>query len=98
MGDSPVDLHMAEGIPNPNVILRIGFLNRNTQENLIKYKVGADRWLFILQVSLPVVWIHIIFNAVPAGSNILGQYGSGSGVWWPEITKILQLNPSFFKK
>ncbi len=42
MGDSLGDLIMAEGIPNPNVILKIGFLNRNTQENLIKYKVGAD--------------------------------------------------------
>jgi hypothetical protein len=39
---------MAEGIPNPNVILKIGFLNKNTEENLIKYKVpgtvGADGW------------------------------------------------------
>ncbi len=42
MGDSLGDLHMAEWIPSPNVILKIGFLNRNTQENLIKYKVGAD--------------------------------------------------------
>ncbi len=33
---------MSEGISNPNVILKIGFFNRNTQENLIKYKVGAD--------------------------------------------------------
>jgi hypothetical protein len=33
---------MAEGIPNPNVILKIGFLNKNTEENLIKYKVDAD--------------------------------------------------------
>jgi hypothetical protein len=42
MGDSLGDLHMAEGIPNSKVILKIGFLNRSTQENLIKYKVGAD--------------------------------------------------------
>ena len=42
MGDSLGDLHMAEGIPNPNVILKIGFLNKNTQENLMKYKVGTD--------------------------------------------------------
>jgi hypothetical protein len=42
MCDSLRDLHLAEGIPNPNVILKIGFLNRNTQENLIRYKVGAD--------------------------------------------------------
>jgi hypothetical protein len=42
MGDSLGDLHMAEGFPNPNVILKIGFLNRNTQENLIRFKVGAD--------------------------------------------------------
>ncbi len=42
MGDFLGDLHMAEGIPNPNVILKIGILNRNTRENLIKYKVGAD--------------------------------------------------------
>jgi hypothetical protein len=33
---------MGEGIPNPNVIPKIGFPNRNTEENLIKYKVGAD--------------------------------------------------------
>ncbi len=39
MGNSLGDLHMAEGIPNPNVILKIGFLNKNTEENLIKYKV-----------------------------------------------------------
>ncbi len=32
------DFHMAEGIPNTNVILKIEFLNRNTQENLIKYR------------------------------------------------------------
>ncbi len=42
MFDSLRDLHMAEGIPNPNVILKIGFLNKKTEENLIKYKVGAD--------------------------------------------------------
>ncbi len=39
MGNSLGDLHMADGIPNPNVILKIGFLNKNTEENLIKYKV-----------------------------------------------------------
>ncbi len=42
MGDYLGDLHMVEGIPSPSVILKIGFLNRNTEENLIKYKVGAD--------------------------------------------------------
>jgi hypothetical protein len=42
MGDSLGDLHMAEGISNPNIILKIGFLNKNTEENLIKYKVHAD--------------------------------------------------------
>jgi hypothetical protein len=42
MGDSLGDLHMADRIPNPKVILKIGFLNKNTQENLNKYKVGAD--------------------------------------------------------
>ncbi len=31
MGDSLGDLHMAEEIPNPNIILKIGFLNRNTE-------------------------------------------------------------------
>jgi hypothetical protein len=31
---------MVEGIPNLSVILKIGFLNTNTVENLIKYKVG----------------------------------------------------------
>jgi hypothetical protein len=36
MGNSLGFLHMAEGIPNPNVILKIGFLNKNTQKNLIK--------------------------------------------------------------
>jgi hypothetical protein len=33
---------MAEGIPSPNVVLKIGFLNRNTQENFMKYKVDAE--------------------------------------------------------
>ncbi len=42
MGDSLGDLHMAERIPNPNGILKIGFLNKSTEENLVKYKVGAD--------------------------------------------------------
>jgi hypothetical protein len=42
MGDSLGDLIMAKGFPNPNVILKVGFLNKNTQENLLKYKVGAD--------------------------------------------------------
>ncbi len=42
MGDTLGDLYMAEGIPNPNVILKIGFLNKNTQENFIRYKVGAE--------------------------------------------------------
>jgi hypothetical protein len=42
MGDSLGDLHMAEGIPNPNVILKIGFLNKNNEKDLAKYKVG---WL-----------------------------------------------------
>ncbi len=37
MGDSLGDLHMAKGIPNPSVILKIGFLNKITEENLIKY-------------------------------------------------------------
>jgi hypothetical protein len=40
MGDSLGDLHMAEGIPNPNVILKIGFLNKNNEKDLAKYKVG----------------------------------------------------------
>jgi hypothetical protein len=42
MGDAEGALHMAEGIPNPYVILKLGFLNKNTKENLIKYMVGAD--------------------------------------------------------
>ncbi len=42
IGDSLWDVLMAMGIPNPNTILKIGFLNKNTQENIIKYKVGAD--------------------------------------------------------
>jgi hypothetical protein len=42
MGDSLVDLHMTEGIPNPIVTLKIGFLNKNTEKNRIKCKVGAD--------------------------------------------------------
>jgi hypothetical protein len=54
MGDSLGDLHMAEGIPNPNVILKIGFLNRNIEENLIKYKV-SDFLEFIQVVPVPVL-------------------------------------------
>ncbi len=42
MNDSLGDLQMTEGIPNPIVTHKIGFLNRNTQENLIRYEVGAD--------------------------------------------------------
>ena len=41
MGDSMGDLRMADGIPNPNVVLKIGFLNKNVEENLTKYKVGT---------------------------------------------------------
>jgi hypothetical protein len=43
MGDSLGDLHMAEEIPNHNAILKIGFCNKNIQENFIKYEVGADQ-------------------------------------------------------
>jgi hypothetical protein len=42
MGDAVGDLHMAEGIPNPYFILKLGFLSKNMKENLIKYMVGAD--------------------------------------------------------
>jgi hypothetical protein len=42
MGNSSGDWHMAEGIPNLDVILKIRFLNKNTEENLIRYKVDAD--------------------------------------------------------
>jgi hypothetical protein len=45
MGDSLGDLHMAEGIPNPNVILKIGFLNKNNEKDLAKYKVG---WYYMI--------------------------------------------------
>ncbi len=38
MGDFLWDLHMAEGIHNPNVILKIGFLNKNKEENLINIR------------------------------------------------------------
>ena len=31
---------MAEGIPSPDVILKIGFLNKNTETDLAKYRVG----------------------------------------------------------
>jgi hypothetical protein len=57
MGDSLGDLHMAEGIPNPNVILKIGFLNKNNEKDLAKYKVG---WVLHenLEVSAPVLWIR----------------------------------------
>ena len=30
---------MADGIPNPNVVLKIGFLNKNVEQNLAEYKV-----------------------------------------------------------
>ncbi|XP_023320162.1 7-methylguanosine phosphate-specific 5'-nucleotidase A [Eurytemora carolleeae] len=42
IGDSLGDLHMAEGVKNPNVILTIGFLNNKIEENLEKYKENFD--------------------------------------------------------
>jgi hypothetical protein len=57
MGDSLGDLHMAEGIPNPNVILKIGFLNKNNEKDLAKYKVGWVLYQNLLP-SAPVLWIR----------------------------------------
>jgi HAD superfamily hydrolase (TIGR01544 family) len=42
LGDSLGDLHMAEGVKNPNVVLTIGFLNNKFEENLEAYKKNFD--------------------------------------------------------
>jgi hypothetical protein len=42
MGNSLGDLLVSDGIANPNPIHKIGFLNKSSEENLIKYKVSAD--------------------------------------------------------
>jgi len=42
LGDSLGDLKMADGVENPNVLLTLGFLNKNKDENLVKYKEAFD--------------------------------------------------------
>ncbi|XP_078620321.1 cytosolic 5'-nucleotidase 3-like isoform X4 [Branchiostoma floridae x Branchiostoma japonicum] len=42
MGDSMGDLRMADGVPNMQHILKIGFLNDNIEERLEKYKEAYD--------------------------------------------------------
>eukprot|EP01125_Pyxidicula_operculata_P005807 TRINITY_DN2026_c0_g1_i3.p1 TRINITY_DN2026_c0_g1~~TRINITY_DN2026_c0_g1_i3.p1 ORF type:complete len:254 (-),score=69.43 TRINITY_DN2026_c0_g1_i3:109-870(-) len=42
LGDSLGDLGMAEGIKNPEVVLKIGFLNKNIEENLESYSKSFD--------------------------------------------------------
>ncbi|XP_043220593.1 cytosolic 5'-nucleotidase 3-like isoform X2 [Amphibalanus amphitrite] len=37
MGDNVGDLHMADGVDNPNVTLKIGFLNQPSEERLAKF-------------------------------------------------------------
>lgn len=42
LGDSLGDLQMAEGVQDPNVLLTLGFLNKNKDDNLKKYKDAFD--------------------------------------------------------
>ena len=42
IGDSLGDLRMADGIKDLNVVLSIGFLNKNVEGNLAKYKESFD--------------------------------------------------------
>ena len=42
MGDSLGDLRMAEGVENPDVVLKIGFLNSKVKERLDQYMEGFD--------------------------------------------------------
>jgi len=42
LGDSPGDVSMADGVPNANVILRIGFLNEQVEQKLDAYRKMFD--------------------------------------------------------
>jgi len=42
LGDSLGDLQMADGVENPSVLLTVGFLNKNKDENLPKYQDAFD--------------------------------------------------------
>ena len=42
MGDSLGDLDMAAGVKDPNLILTIGFLNKNIDTSLPKYRDSFD--------------------------------------------------------
>eukprot|EP00092_Neocalanus_flemingeri_P061227 GFUD01073571.1.p1 GENE.GFUD01073571.1~~GFUD01073571.1.p1 ORF type:complete len:304 (-),score=89.29 GFUD01073571.1:26-937(-) len=42
LGDSLGDLKMADGVKDPNVVLTVGFLNKNIEESLETYKKSFD--------------------------------------------------------
>ena len=42
LGDSLGDLHMADGMENPETVLKIGFLNANIQQRLETYMNAYD--------------------------------------------------------
>lgn len=63
IGDSLGDLRMADGIQDTNVVLSIGFLNKNVEGNLAAYKAGFDIVLVDDQtMEFPLALIGDIFK------------------------------------
>ena len=65
IGDSLGDLRMADGIKDLNVVLSIGFLNKNVEGNLAKYKESFDIVLVDDQtMDFPLALLEDISRAV----------------------------------
>jgi len=70
LGDSLGDVGMAKGIKDPNVVLRIGFLNHDIDQNLERYKQAYD--VLILNdgtFQFPLELIREIVSPTPANTT-----------------------------